>query len=199
MPPKSRFRLAHRPLGARRAEQASRVARVLRRRMAVLDSAGRPSPAALQPAGAQVRAFRDTSLADGGGRSSNAVVPGLARSHRSLPWPELLSLGGLPNLQVVNSVIHSRKSAKETRTKSVRVRGQGATCSSAGSVGDAIHASAPLIFSEVTLSPPFFLQPPGRQAENDGTEPEAKARRSAPSRLSHHPCRQWNRQAPRFR
>ena len=39
------------------------------------------------------------------------------RDHRDRPWAELLSFWGLPNLQVVNSVMHDRKSVEETRTR----------------------------------------------------------------------------------
>jgi hypothetical protein len=39
------------------------------------------------------------------------------RDYRDRPWPELLYFWGLPNLQLVNSAMHDRKSVDETRTR----------------------------------------------------------------------------------
>lgn len=75
------------------------------------------------------------------------------RDHRDLPWPELLSFWGLPNLQVVNSVMHDRKSVEETRTRA-RLR-SGSQQSSSASAGDPIHPSPASTFSEATVRPIF--------------------------------------------
>ncbi len=39
------------------------------------------------------------------------------RDHGDRPWPELLAFWGMPNLQVVNSIAHNRKSGDEARTR----------------------------------------------------------------------------------
>jgi len=39
------------------------------------------------------------------------------REHRDVPWPNLLAFWGMPNLQVVNSTVHTLKSVEEARTR----------------------------------------------------------------------------------
>jgi hypothetical protein len=39
------------------------------------------------------------------------------RDHRDLPWPELLTYWGLPNLQVINRDVHAEKSAAEASSR----------------------------------------------------------------------------------
>jgi hypothetical protein len=46
------------------------------------------------------------------------------RDYRDRPWPELLAFWGMPNLQVVNSTVHTLKSVEEARTRAKARSGQ---------------------------------------------------------------------------
>jgi hypothetical protein len=109
------LRLAWRPLGVRPAKPACRVAFCCVVAWTVLDRSGahRKLLSRLQ---AEDVPCRGRGCCGPRRWTTVSRCPGLAE-YRDRPWPELLHFWGLPNLQLVNSAMHDRKSVDETRTR----------------------------------------------------------------------------------